>query len=75
VVLSGVKLWLALPTTMTKANPDMSMSEIYPDKHDALSMAGQLRPGAQMRTLRTILEDNTESGPTRLVKQSRQKRK
>ncbi len=47
-VLSGVKLQLALLTAMTKANADMSMSKIYPNKHDALSLAGQLRPGAWM---------------------------
>jgi hypothetical protein len=60
---------------MTKANADMSMSKIYPDKHNALSLVGQFRPGAQMCTLRAILKDITKSGPIRLAKQSRQKDK
>jgi hypothetical protein len=70
-VLSGVELRLALLTTMTPTNADLSISDIYPDKHEALSTAGQLKPNQKMRTLRAVLEDNTQSGPTRREKRNR----
>ncbi len=34
---------------MTDANTDMCLSEIYPDKHKALSIVGQLKPGWQIK--------------------------
>jgi hypothetical protein len=39
-VLSGVELRLALLTTMTLTNADLSLLDIYPDKHKALSIPG-----------------------------------
>jgi hypothetical protein len=51
-----------LPTN-TAANENQSISDIYPDKHDALTIAGQLRNGK--------LEDKSRSSPTRLKKLSR----
>jgi hypothetical protein len=45
------------------------MSDIYPDKHEALSISGQLKPKQKMRLLRDILDDESWSGPSRLEKQ------
>jgi hypothetical protein len=67
-VLAGVELHLAQLTTMTNANSELSLSNIYPDKHDALSLAGQLKPDQKMHTLRAVLEDDSDSGPARLEK-------
>ncbi len=50
-VLQGVELRLALLTTMTLENANLSMSEIYPDKHAALRIAGQLKSLEKMQTL------------------------
>jgi hypothetical protein len=51
-VLSGVELQLALLTTMTPENANLSISIIYPDKHEALQTAGQPKPRIQeMQTL------------------------
>jgi hypothetical protein len=47
------------------------MSDIYPDKHDALTIAGHLKPGKKMRMLGDILDDESRSGPIRLEKRSR----
>ncbi len=47
-VLSGVELRLALLTTMTLENANLSISVIYLDKHEALWTAGQLKPGQEM---------------------------
>jgi hypothetical protein len=58
-VLSGVELCLALPTTVTADNEHLSMSDIYPDKHEALSVAGQLKSDQKMRSLHDILEDDS----------------
>jgi hypothetical protein len=44
-VLSGVELRLALLTTKTADNLNKSMLDIYPDKHEALTIAGQIKPG------------------------------
>jgi hypothetical protein len=44
-VLSGVKLHLAHLTTKTADNLTKSISDKYPDKHDALRVAGQLKTG------------------------------
>ena len=70
-VLKGVELRLALLTTMTPDNAHMSMSDIYPDKHEALSIAGQLKPSEKMRTLAAILSEEETSGRTRARKKSR----
>jgi hypothetical protein len=70
-VLSGVKLCLALLITKTAANENQSISDIYPDKHEALKIAGQLKNGKKMQKLGEVLEDELRSGPTRLKKQSR----
>ena len=55
-VLSGAELRLALLTTMTNSNADLSLSDIYPDKHEALRSAGQLSKDQKMRTLSAVLE-------------------
>ena len=70
-VLSGVELRLALLTTRTPENAKMSLSDIYPDKHDALRLAGQLKLDQKMRTLGAVLDDESDSGPARLEKKSR----
>ena len=70
-VLSGVELRLALLTTRTSTNAEMSLSDIYPDKHDALRLAGQLKHDQKMRTLGAVLDDESDSGPARLEKKSR----
>jgi hypothetical protein len=44
VVISGNKLGLALLNTVTADNEHLSRSDNYPDKHEALSVAGQLKP-------------------------------
>jgi hypothetical protein len=44
-VLSGVELRLALLTTRTPTNKYLSLSETYPDKHDALWLARQIKFG------------------------------
>ena len=51
--LSGVELRLALLTTMTNDNANMSISDISPDKHDALSIAGQLK--SNQKCVRSVL--------------------
>jgi hypothetical protein len=56
-VLSGVELQLALLTMVTADNEHLSMSDIYPDKHEALSTSGQLKLNKKMRLLRDILDD------------------
>jgi hypothetical protein len=70
-VLSGVELRLALLTTRTTANELCSLSTLYPDKHEALRIAGHLKAGEQMRKLGTVLDDESKSGPARLEKKSR----
>ncbi len=72
-VLSGVELQLALLTTMTPENANLSISIIYPDKHEALQTAGQPKPRIQeMQTLWAVLEDKSWSGPLLLEEKSRQ---
>jgi hypothetical protein len=58
-VLSGVELQLTLLTTMTPENADLSISTIYPDKHEALQTAGQLKEIQEMQTLRAVLKDES----------------
>jgi hypothetical protein len=71
-VLSGVELHLALLTIMTDDNADVSLSEIYPDKHEALlSIAGQLKLGRRIRTMREVLTYEPRSNNTRREKGSR----
>ncbi len=70
-VLSGVELRLALLTTRTPTNEDLSPSKIYPDKHNALQLAGQIKFGQKMRMLKVVLEDESSSGPARLGKKLR----
>ncbi len=70
-VLQGVELPLALLTTVSDENKNLSLSEIYPDKHEALSIAGQIQTSEKMRTFCEVLNDNSWSGPTRLEKRSR----
>jgi hypothetical protein len=69
-VLSGVELRLALLTTRTPASANMSLSDIYPDKDEALWLAGQLKLGQKMLTLSAVLDDEMNSGLTRLEKKS-----
>jgi hypothetical protein len=47
------------------------MSDIYPYKHEALCITGQLKPGQKMRTLSKIFSDKSTLGPSRLEKRSR----
>jgi hypothetical protein len=63
-------LRLALLTTRTPANANLSLSDICPDKDKALRLAGQLKLGQKMRTLSTVLEDEINSGTARLEKKS-----
>ncbi len=70
-VLQGVELRLALLTMVSDKNKNLSLSEIYLDKHEALSIAGQIKTSEKMRTLREVLNNNSWSGPTRLETQSR----
>ncbi len=44
-VLQGVELRLALLTMVLDKNENLSLSDIYPDKHEALSIAGQIKTG------------------------------
>jgi hypothetical protein len=46
------------------------MSDIYPNKHEALSISGQLKPNQKMRSLSDILDDESQSEPSRLERQS-----
>ncbi len=59
---------LALLTTVSEENEDLSLSNIYPDKHEVLSIAGQIKPGKKMQALHKVLNDNLTSGPARLDK-------
>ncbi len=70
-VLQGVELCLALLTTLLDKNEDLSLSDIYPDKHEALSIAKQIKPGKKMQIFCKVLNDNSTSGPARLDKRSR----
>jgi hypothetical protein len=54
-VLQGVELCLALLTTVPDKNENLSLSDVYPDKHVALSTANQTKTGQKMRTLREVL--------------------
>jgi hypothetical protein len=56
-VLAGVELRLALLTTLPPTNAEMSISDIYPDKHDAHQIARQIRPGQKMQTLKAVLDE------------------
>jgi hypothetical protein len=47
------------------------MSDIYPDKHEALSIAGQLKPSEKLRTLSAILSEEETSGRTQARNKSR----
>jgi hypothetical protein len=49
----------------------MSLLDIYPDKHDALRLAGQLKHDQKMCRLGAVLDDKSNSGPARLEKKSR----
>jgi hypothetical protein len=69
-VLAGVELRLALLTTLTSSNTKISISDIYPDKHDALQIAGQIRLGQKMRTLKAVLDKEPQSSITRRKKKS-----
>ncbi len=70
-VLSGVELCLALLTSLIPTNINLSMSDIYPDKHEALCIAGQLKHGQKMRSLSEILSNESTLAPSQLEKQSR----
>jgi hypothetical protein len=67
-VLSGVELRLALLTTKTPTNEDLSLSKIYPDKHDALQLARQIKFGQKMQTLKAVLDYKSSPGPAGLKK-------
>jgi hypothetical protein len=58
-VLSGVELQLALLTTMTPDNADLSISTIYQDKLKALRTVGQLKENQEMRTVQAVHEDKS----------------
>ncbi len=49
----------------------MSLLDVYPDKDEALRLAGQLKLGQKMQTISAVCDDKTSSGPARLEKQSR----
>jgi hypothetical protein len=70
-VLQGVELRLALLTIMLDINKNLSLSDIYPDKHKALSTAGQIKSGQKMRTHCKVLDDESWSSPARLKRQLR----
>jgi hypothetical protein len=67
-VLSGVELRLALLTMKTADNLNKSMSDIYPDKHEALTIAGQLKPGQKCINWVTFLTMNQDWAPSDLKK-------
>jgi hypothetical protein len=54
-----VELRLALLTMVSDKNKNLSLSEIYLDKHEALSIAGQIKTSEKMRTLREVLNNNS----------------
>jgi hypothetical protein len=54
----GEELCLALLPTITNENKHLSLLDIYPDKHEALSIAGQLKVDQNMRSLCDILLDD-----------------
>jgi hypothetical protein len=58
-VLQGVELCLALLTMVSDKNKNLSLSDIYPDKHEAISIAGQIKTGEKMRTLCEVLNNNS----------------
>ncbi len=58
-VLQGVELRLALITTVSDENENLSLSDICPDKHEALSITGQIKTGEKMRTLREVLNNKS----------------
>ncbi len=70
-VLQGVVLCLALLTTVLDNNKTLILSDIYPDKHKALSTAGQIKAGQKMRALCKVLHDESWSGLARLEKSLR----
>jgi hypothetical protein len=51
--------------TCCQCRPQHTISDFYPDKHEALSNAGRLKPGTKMRTLHTVLKYDSQSGPSR----------
>ncbi len=53
-------------TTRIPANKDLSLSKIYPDKHDALQLTGQIKFGQKMRALKAVLNNKLSSGPVRI---------
>ncbi len=63
-----MELRLVLLITHTPGNADLSLSDIYPDKHEALRLTGQLEPGQMMRTLSAVSNNESNSGPARLDK-------
>jgi hypothetical protein len=70
-VVSGVELRLTLLTTRTPENVGMSLLDIYPNKHDTLRLAGQLKLDQKMLTLGAVLNNKSNSGPARLEKKAR----
>jgi hypothetical protein len=57
-VLQGVKLCLNLLTTVLDKNKNLSLSDINPDKHEACSIAGQIKTG-EKRTICEVLNANS----------------
>ncbi len=53
-VLQGVELRL-----VSDENKNLSLSDIYPDKHEAPSIASQIKSGEKLRTLREVLNNNS----------------
>jgi hypothetical protein len=58
-VLQRVELCLALLTTVSDEKENLSFSEIYPDKHEAFSIASQIKISEKMRTLCEVLNNNS----------------
>jgi hypothetical protein len=69
-VLSGVELRLALLTTTTPTNVNLSLSDIYPDKHEALQTAGKICAGEKMRTIQAVIDEESRSRQERDKKKS-----
>jgi hypothetical protein len=44
---------------MTPETADLSISKIYPDKHEALQMAGQLKQNQEMQTVQAVHKDKS----------------
>jgi hypothetical protein len=57
-ILQGVELRLTLLTTVLDKNENFSLSDIYPDKHEALFIASQIKSGEKVSILCEFLNNN-----------------